>query len=42
VQLRDPAVRARLDGPQLPLGDEINVRLVSVDVAKRRVTFDRA
>ena len=42
VQLRDPAVRARLDGPQLPLGEEIDVRLVAVDVTKRRVTFERA
>ena len=42
VQLRDPAVRARLDGQQLPLGEEINVRLEAVDVTKRRVTFERA
>ena len=42
VQLRDPAVRARLDGADLPLGEEIDVRLLSVDVTKRRVTFDRA
>jgi exoribonuclease R len=44
VQLRDPAVRARLDGggQPLPLGEEVDVRLVSVDVAKRRVTFERA
>src|SRR3954454_11045413 len=42
VQLRDPAVRARLDGPQLPLGEEIDVRLVAVDVTKRRVTFEGA
>jgi len=39
VQLRDPAVRARLDGQELPLGEEIDVRLEAVDVLKRRVTF---
>ena len=42
VQLRDPAVRARLDGGDLPLGQEIDVRLRTVDVTKRRVTFERA
>lgn len=42
VQLRDPAVRARLDGPQLPLGREVDVRLVRVDVSRRQVTFDLA
>ena len=42
VQLRDPAVRARLDGGGLPLGQEIDVRVRAVDVTKRRVTFERA
>ena len=41
VQLRDPAVRARLDGVDLPLGQEVDVRLESVDVTARRVTFAR-
>ena len=41
VQLRDPAVRARLDGVDLPLGQEVDVRLESVDVTARRVTFSR-
>ncbi|HMC69340.1 MAG TPA: RNB domain-containing ribonuclease, partial [Mycobacteriales bacterium] len=41
VQLRDPAVRARLDGTDLPLGEEIDVRLEAVDVIRRRVTFVR-
>jgi exoribonuclease R len=41
VQLRDPAVRARLDGADLPLGQEVEVRLESVDVNARRVTFAR-
>jgi exoribonuclease R len=39
VQLRDPAVRARLDGAALPLGEEVDVKLVSVDVPRRRVSF---
>jgi exoribonuclease R len=42
VQLREPAVRARLDGDDLPLGEEIDVRLESIDVARRRVVFGRA
>jgi exoribonuclease R len=42
VQLRDPAVRARLDGVGLPLGQELDVRLVRVDVGRRSVTFARA
>lgn len=42
VQLRDPAVRARLDGDDLPLGEEIDVRLESADVTRRRVIFARA
>jgi VacB/RNase II family 3'-5' exoribonuclease len=40
VQLREPAVRARVEGSApLPLGAEVEVRLVSVDVEKRRVVF---
>jgi VacB/RNase II family 3'-5' exoribonuclease len=39
VQLRDPAVRARCEGGDLPLGETIAVRLVSVDVPARKVTF---
>ena len=39
VQLRDPAVRARLDGDNLPLGDEVEVVLSVADVASRRVGF---
>jgi exoribonuclease R len=42
VQLREPAVRARLDGEHLPLGEEIDVRLESVDISRRRVVFARA
>jgi hypothetical protein len=39
VVLRDPAVRARVSGPDLPLGDEVRVRLDEADVAERRVMF---
>lgn len=39
VQLRDPAVRARCEGPDLPLGQELRVRLAMADVAARRVVF---
>ncbi|WP_350224555.1 RNB domain-containing ribonuclease, partial [Promicromonospora sp. MEB111] len=39
VVLRDPAVRARVVGPALPLGDEVRVQLAEADVAERRVTF---
>jgi exoribonuclease R len=39
VQLRDPAVRARLSGDNLPLGEEVGVRIDQLDVAKRLVTF---
>lgn len=41
VQLTDPAVRARCEGPDLPLGDSIQVRLESADPATRTVTFRR-
>jgi exoribonuclease R len=39
VQLTEPAVRARLDGANLPLGQSVAVRLVSADVSARRLTF---
>jgi exoribonuclease R len=42
VQLRDPAVRARLTGQTLPLGEEVDVRLAEADVTARRVTFTLA
>jgi len=42
VQLRDPAVRARLAGNNLPLGEEVDVRLAAVDVTARHVEFVRA
>ena len=39
VQLREPAVRARCQAPDLPLGQELQVRLTEVDLAARRVVF---
>ncbi|MEO7556067.1 MAG: RNB domain-containing ribonuclease, partial [Acidimicrobiales bacterium] len=40
VQLRDPAVLARVDGvDEARLGREVSVRLDAVDVAARKVTF---
>ncbi|MDP1804832.1 MAG: hypothetical protein Q8K72_06690, partial [Acidimicrobiales bacterium] len=39
VQLREPAVRARCQGANLPLGQELRVRLMEVDLAARRVVF---
>ena len=39
VVLRDPAVRARVTGPRLPLGDEVRVTLAEADVSERRVMF---
>ena len=39
VQLRDPAVRATLEGDQLPLGEEVDVVLTIADVAARHVEF---
>ncbi|MCU1676088.1 MAG: ribonuclease [Frankiales bacterium] len=39
VQLRDPAVRTRIDGPPLPIGAPITVRLEAVDPVTRTVHF---
>ncbi|MCU1593054.1 MAG: ribonuclease, partial [Frankiales bacterium] len=39
VQLKDPAVRGKLDGTDLPLGAEISVVLSEADVEKRSVRF---
>lgn len=41
VQLREPAVRARCTG-DLPLGQEVDVRLVAADPVTRTVEFARA
>jgi exoribonuclease R len=42
VQLADPAVRARCDGDDLEPGQELTVRLVEADPARRTVRFARA
>lgn len=39
IQLYDPAVRARLAGDDLPLGQEVSVKLQELDVARRQVIF---
>jgi len=39
VQLRAPAVRARCDGADLPLGERIEVELITADPATREVRF---
>ena len=39
VQLRDPAVRARCQGAPLPLGENVDARLVTADPVKREVRF---
>jgi exoribonuclease R len=42
VQLREPAVRGRIEGVDLPLGTDVRVRVVSADVATRTVRFEVA
>ncbi|WP_354697883.1 nuclease [Paraconexibacter sp. AEG42_29] len=42
VQLREPAVRAKLPDAQLPVGQAIRVRLDAADPATRNVVFTRA
>ena len=42
VQLRDPAVHARIEGADLVLGEEVEVRLVEASVPDRRVVFTLA
>ena len=37
VQLRDPAVLARCQGDNLPLGEDVRVRLIEADVLRRVV-----
>ena len=39
VQLQDPAVTARCEGNDLPLGEQVVVRLELADVARRQVRF---
>jgi exoribonuclease R len=40
VQLTAPAVRARCDGHDLPLGQEIQVRLAQANLATRKILFE--
>jgi exoribonuclease R len=42
VQLRDPAVRARIPGAELPVGAAIRVRLDGADPATRAIRFSVA
>ncbi len=42
VQLHEPAVTARCEGKDLPLGEPVEVRLVVADVSKRLVRFELA
>jgi len=39
VQLHWPAVRARVEGDALVLGERVRVRLAAADPARRSVTF---
>ena len=39
IQLRDPAVTARCEGKELPLGERVEARLELADVMKRQVRF---
>ncbi len=39
VMLRDPAVVARVDGPELPLGERVRATLAEASVPERRVRF---
>jgi hypothetical protein len=41
LQLRDPAVRTRFDGPPLPVGQELSVRLAGVDLVARTLRVER-
>lgn len=41
IQVCDPAIVARVDARRVDPGDELRVRLVRVDVADRRVEFER-
>lgn len=41
IVIDEPAVRARCNGNDLPLGDEIHVRCTTADVRERAVRFER-
>lgn len=40
VVIEDPAIRARCDGPDLPVGEAVDVRCTVADVTERRVRFE--
>ena len=42
VQVREPAVRGRCEGGGLPLGERVQVELVTADPVQRTVLFRRA
>jgi exoribonuclease R len=42
VQLRDPAVRGRIEGVGLPLGEDVRVRVTQASVPERKVVFELA
>ena len=42
VQLRDPAVRGRIEGVSLPLGEDVRVWLTEASVEQRKVLFELA
>ena len=39
ILLAEPAIRGRVQGPDLPLGERVTVRLARADVDERRVEF---
>ena len=41
IQIRDPAIVARVDARRVNPGDDVRVRLVRVDVGDHRVEFER-
>jgi exoribonuclease R len=41
IQVRDPAIVARVEARRVDPGDDVRVRLVRVDVGERRVEFER-
>lgn len=42
IQIREPAVHGRIEGADLTLGDEVEVRLVEASVGERKVVFEMA
>jgi hypothetical protein len=39
VMIQEPAVRGRIDGDDLPLGEDVSVRLVEASIESRTVAF---